>query len=905
MSPYYNRQPAVLPSPDTLPFPGNLIRQCTDCPLVRSCTAPVPGEGSFPAEVMFVGEAPGRNEDEQGRPFVGQAGQYLDSLLFSISVPREDVYISNIAHCRPPGNRDPKPTEIKACAKWLNLELEVVQPRIVVALGAFAISHFLGAGAGTVEHLHGRPVEVDGRIILPAYHPAAALRNTNLIRMCQEDFQVLRGLIRGDSPADYHVQDEYPDPDYRMADASEGGVGMLKALAETTGHYAVDTEVCAGKLWSMQVSTRPGTAWFVRLPDDLQGRVDLTDWNSTALIHNYLFDIQYINVRDDRFVDSMVCSYLLGLPQGLKELASRLCGIKMVNYREIVRPGQLELSLDYLDKVGEQEWPDPPEVEETKWDNKQGKIGTRVKHPWHISRKVAKILGDMDTNPETDPFDRWRQIPAVERAVVENVLGPMPESSLKDIPLDKAVQYAARDADADLRVYLKLRKMIDDLDLNFVLRMDTNILPMVHSMMQNGMAIDLEHVRNLSEDYDARMRAKATELASIVGHPFNPSSSQQVAAVVYDELGFKPTKRTETGLISTDDQELKKISHPVIKGILQYRSLNKNKGTYADNLLTNNTPDASGTPRIHTTLTTTRTETGRLSSKKSDDGEGMALQNIPTRNKEAKAIKNAFVAPDGWVLAEGDLGQIELCTQAHIARCKGLVELFNAGRDPHTESAARLFGVSLEDAALTKYRYPVKRAAYGVIYLMGAEGLSAQIAEYVADLELDGEPVDVEPWDVPTCEKFIEDYYNLYPEIRDYQMEQLAHARRYGYVRDPISGRIRYIPEVSCPVKSVQEAGARMAANMPVTSSAQTIIKLAMAELWRELPKTEWSVTRALMQVHDSLVFELPDDDEFVRGCLGYVHDVMCGVVKLLVPVKADFKVGKRWGELEKLDLTK
>jgi DNA polymerase I-like protein with 3'-5' exonuclease and polymerase domains len=94
-----------------------------------------------------------------------------------------------------------------------------------------------------------------------------------------------------------------------------------------------------------------------------------------------------------------------------------------------------------------------------------------------------------------------------------------------------------------------------------------------------------------------------------------------------------------------------------------------------------------------------------------------------------------------------------------------------------------------------------------------------------------------------------------------------------------------------------------MAANMPVQAGAQGIIKLAMGELWWEWPKTEWAVARWLMQIHDSLVLEMPDDDEFVRGCLGYVHDVMCGAVKLLVPVKADFKVGKQWGELEEIRL--
>jgi DNA polymerase-1 len=141
------------------------------------------------------------------------------------------------------------------------------------------------------------------------------------------------------------------------------------------------------------------------------------------------------------------------------------------------------------------------------------------------------------------------------------------------------------------------------------------------------------------------MRVKVAELAGMVGHPFNPASSLQVADVVYKELGFKPTATTATGLVSTDDAELKKTGHPVAKGIIQYRGLLKLKSTYADNMIRSAHPDENGVYRMHTVLKTTRVETGRLSSSKDDNGEGANLQNIPTRNKEGKAIKNGFIAP--------------------------------------------------------------------------------------------------------------------------------------------------------------------------------------------------------------------------------------------------------------------
>ncbi len=908
---FYRRPAPILPPADSLPYPANLIVGCSECGLRNGCTRPVPSEHCTSCDIMFVGEAPGFNEDQGGRPFIGAAGQYLDSLLFQCGVPRESVCISNTVRCRPPNNRAPKSDEIKACSKWLDIELGIVQPHIVVALGKPATDVFLPGNGNTMEHLHGKPVEKDGRIILPCYHPAFALRDTSKMRQVSEDFQVLRGLVKGRDWQEYHVVDEYPNPRCSVVDTPDK-VKMMEYLIEQAGEFAVDTEQCRGELWSVQISCKEGEAFFIPIRHGYQGRVDLSRVKATAIVHYYLHDIQYVKLDETNFVDTMTQAYLVGQSQGLKELANRLCGIQMVEYREMVKPSQQRLSLEYLLKASGMEWLDPPTIEETKWDNKKGCLVTKNKKPWHISRKISKLLDDYGKDDSTDLWERWWGIPDEERAVVENVIGAMPESSLADIPFDDAVAYSCRDSDATLRVYHKLKKMIADLDLDFVLDMDLGILPMVNSMMQNGMPVDLDHLRGLSEDYDVRMRVMSEEMAGYVGHPFNPNSSDQVADVVYKELAdaqgrpFRPTKTTPTGKVSTDDAELKKVSHPITKSIIRYRGIQKLKSTYADSLIEWARPDEQGIPRVHTTIKTTRVETGRLASADPN------LQNIPTRNKEAKAIKNGFIAPPGKRMAEADYSQIEMVTLAHLSNCKRLVELFNRGGDPHTEMAAEVFGLPkpkyedgvVDEASESKYRYPVKRLNFGIAYLIGGHGLSTQLQEYVADLEMEGEPVDIEPWDELTCDKFISDWYKLNPEVKDYQLERAAEARRYGFVRDPLSGRIRYIPEISCPIRSVAEGGTRMAANFPVTCSAQTIIKTAMSQLWKGLPRTEWANdVEWSMQVHDSLITFVTDDDDIAIPFFKWMLSVMTGVYKLRVPVKADLKAGYRWTELKKVKL--
>ncbi|GIW16901.1 MAG: hypothetical protein KatS3mg064_0058 [Tepidiforma sp.] len=171
----------------------DVIRACRMCALAETRTHAVPGEGPLDAEVMFIGEAPGLNEDRQGRPFVGAAGQFLSELIAEAGLRREEVYICNVLKCRPPGNRDPLPGEIEACAEYLDLQIDLVDPLVIVTLGRFSMARWFPQQ--TISRIHGRPKEVDGRLIVPMYHPAAALHQGALRQVLIDDFRGLRDIL--------------------------------------------------------------------------------------------------------------------------------------------------------------------------------------------------------------------------------------------------------------------------------------------------------------------------------------------------------------------------------------------------------------------------------------------------------------------------------------------------------------------------------------------------------------------------------------------------------------------------------------------------------------------------------------------------------------------------------------
>ena len=169
------------------------VAVCTQCILSKSRTKAVPGEGPENAQILFVGEGPGFHEDKQGRPFVGAAGQFLEELLAGIGMQREAVFITNVVKCRPPGNRDPMPEEIEACRAYLDRQIELINPRVVVTLGRYSMARWFPNAK--ISAIHGQPRKIDGRLIVPMFHPAAALHQPSLRKDVEADFRKLPGIL--------------------------------------------------------------------------------------------------------------------------------------------------------------------------------------------------------------------------------------------------------------------------------------------------------------------------------------------------------------------------------------------------------------------------------------------------------------------------------------------------------------------------------------------------------------------------------------------------------------------------------------------------------------------------------------------------------------------------------------
>jgi uracil-DNA glycosylase family 4 len=186
------------------------IAACRDCEeLARTRTQTVPGEGPEKPQIVFIGEAPGYHEDQQGRPFVGQAGQFLEQLLNSIGLKRSDVYICNVIKCRPPNNRDPLPMEIKNCQKWLDQQLELLSPKMTVTLGRYSLARFFPGEP--ISKVHGKARKQDNIIYFAMYHPAAALHQQSLRQTIEADMLKIPPLLAQVEPVEEVKKEDKPE----------------------------------------------------------------------------------------------------------------------------------------------------------------------------------------------------------------------------------------------------------------------------------------------------------------------------------------------------------------------------------------------------------------------------------------------------------------------------------------------------------------------------------------------------------------------------------------------------------------------------------------------------------------------------------------------------------------------
>lgn len=437
------------------------------------------------------------------------------------------------------------------------------------------------------------------------------------------------------------------------------------------------------------------------------------------------------------------------------------------------------------------------------------------------------------------------------------------------VPIDKAAEYSCEDSDQTLDVHLALwPKLERDAKLRFIYDLEMQSSEVLYRVERNGVLIDAPALAQQSNELGQRIMRLEREAHDLAGQPFNLGSPKQIGEIFFGKLGLPVVKKTASGAPSTDEEVLEKLAedYPLPAKVLEHRSLSKLKGTYTDKLAQMAHPR---TGRVHTHYAQAVAVTGRLSSNEPN------LQNIPIRTAEGRRIREAFVAPPGCRIASADYSQIELRIMAHISEDEALQRAFRENMDVHRATASEVFGVPLEQVSSEQRRY-AKVINFGLIYGMSSFGLARNLGIENA-----------------AAKNYIERYFQRYPGVKHYMDETRLSAKSRGYV-ETVFGRRLYLPEINSPNGPRRGGAERQAINAPMQGTAADLIKLAMVKV-QEVLDREQRRTKMIMQVHDELVFEVPEDE--VDWLRAEIPRIMAGVAELRVPLLAEIGVGANWEE--------
>ena len=441
--------------------------------------------------------------------------------------------------------------------------------------------------------------------------------------------------------------------------------------------------------------------------------------------------------------------------------------------------------------------------------------------------------------------------------------------TFNQVPIDKAAEYSCEDSDQTIDVHLALwPKLERDTRLKFIYELEIACSEVLYRIERNGVLIDAQALARQSHELGQRIMELEREAHELAGQPFNLGSPKQIGEVFFGKLGLPVVKKTASGAPSTDEEVLEKLAedYPLPAKVLEHRSLSKLKGTYTDKLPLMTHPK---TGRVHTHYAQAVAVTGRLSSNDPN------LQNIPIRTAEGRRIREAFVAPPGHRIASADYSQIELRIMAHISEDEALLRAFRENLDVHRATAAEVFGVPVDQVSSEQRRY-AKVINFGLIYGMSSFGLARNLGIENA-----------------AAKNYIERYFQRYPGVKQYMDETRLGAKSRGYV-ETVFGRRLYLPEINSPNGPRRGSAERQAINAPMQGTAADLIKLSMIEVQKVLDR-EQRRTKMVMQVHDELVFEVPEDE--VEWLKVEIPRIMAAVAELRVPLLAEIGVGANWEE--------
>ncbi|MGB0849997.1 MAG: DNA polymerase I, partial [Bacteroidia bacterium] len=443
--------------------------------------------------------------------------------------------------------------------------------------------------------------------------------------------------------------------------------------------------------------------------------------------------------------------------------------------------------------------------------------------------------------------------------------------SFKDVPLDKATEYAAEDADITYQLRGKLnQEMMDKQVAHLLQRIEMPLVPVLSAMELEGIRIDDAFLGEYSAELETMSKDLEASIFELSGANFNIASPKQMGEVLFDHMKLDAkAKKTKTGQYKTDEATLTKLAeeHEIVSKILEYRKVNKLRSTYVDALPKLIHPD---TGRVHTSFGQAVAATGRLSSTNPN------LQNIPIRTDMGKEIRKAFVPrDDNHTLLAVDYSQIELRIVASVAQDEGMIEAFNAGLDIHTATAAKVFGIEVDDVT-KEQRYKAKSVNFGLIYGQGAFGLAQNLGIKRSE-----------------AKELIDAYFEQFGGVKQYMDDTIKFCREHGYVKT-LLGRKRFIPDINSSNQTVVGFAERNAINAPIQGSAADMIKLAMINIHRRLSSMDVG-TKMILQVHDELLFDVPNSE--LDEITTVIKEEMERAMPLKVPVLAEAGHGTNWLE--------
>ncbi len=516
-------------------------------------------------------------------------------------------------------------------------------------------------------------------------------------------------------------------------------------------------------------------------------------------------------------------------------------------------------------------------------DPQRGKVGHHLKYDAHVllnhgirlagmrydSMLESYVWNSVATRHDMDSTsERYLGIKTIK---FEEVAGKgARQLTFNQVPVDRASEYSAEDADITLRLHQTLWPQIQTIPALEKLyeELEQPLVPVLLRMEHAGVLVDRELLKTQSREIAVQLQVLVGNAHQEAGFEFNIDSPKQLQQILFEKLQIPVLRKTPTGQPSTAEDVLEElaISHALPRIVLDYRALAKLKSTYTDKL-----PEQINerTGRIHTSYHQAVAQTGRLSSADPN------LQNIPIRRPEGRRIRQAFIAPPGYVLVAADYSQIELRIMAHLSGDEGLLSAFAADRDVHQATAAEVFGVPVASVDADQRRL-AKTINFGLIYGMSAFGLARQLGI-----------------ERGAAAKYVETYFARYPGVKRYMDTTRALARERGFV-ETVYGRRLYLPDIRSGNKQLQQYAERSAINAPMQGTAADIIKRAMiaVDAWCQ---REDVPARIIMQVHDELVLEVREDA--VATVTASLHQRMDQAAELKVPLKIEVGVGANWDE--------